>query len=77
MEEWVVKMMEIAGMAKQTTLIRDRTLSKFKGDQKPLNDFLQETIKCHVVLMIQRKIIGFRENAKNAVAILYLYLQQL
>lgn len=35
MEEWIVKMMELAEIAKLTALVRGRTLSKFNDDWKP------------------------------------------
>ena len=40
MEEWMVKLMELAEMAKLTALIREKTLTNFMANWKPLLDFL-------------------------------------
>ena len=45
MEEWLVKMMELAEMAKLTSLIREKTITMFTADWKPLIAFLPETEK--------------------------------
>lgn len=42
-EEWIVKMMKFAKMAKLITLIRDRILPNFNADWKPFIDILHET----------------------------------
>lgn len=48
MEEWMVNMMKLAKIAKLIALVRDKTLSKFNVDWKPLTDFLCETEKTEV-----------------------------
>lgn len=40
----VLKMMELAEMAMLTSLIREKTLSTFRADKKPLAGFLHKTI---------------------------------
>lgn len=43
MEEWMVKLIELADIAKLTTLIKEETLSNFLYKWKPLWDFFLET----------------------------------
>lgn len=50
MEEWMMKMMDIAEMAKLTALIRDQTLSKFNADWKSSLTFLHETEKNEFII---------------------------
>lgn len=44
-EDWLLKMMEFAKMAKLTTLIREKTLSTFTSNWKLLIHFLCEMKK--------------------------------
>lgn len=39
MEEWLMKMMGLAEMAKLTSLIKEKTTSSFAADRKRLKDF--------------------------------------
>lgn len=50
MEEWIVKMMECAQMAKLPALIREKTLINFNADWKPLFNFLCETEKNEIMI---------------------------
>lgn len=48
-EEWLVKLSELAGMAKLMAIIKEKTLIKFKKDWKPFIDFLHETEHSQIV----------------------------
>ena len=50
MEEWLVKLTDFAEMDKLTSLIRERTLSTFIDDWKPLMDFLHKNEKNELVI---------------------------
>ena len=43
--EWIMKMMELAEMAKLTTIIKEGSVIKFMSDWKLFIEFLQETEK--------------------------------
>lgn len=45
MEDWLVKVMELAGMVKLMALIREKTLEKNNTNWKPFMHFLQEEKK--------------------------------
>lgn len=45
MKEWLVKRMELAKMAKLTSLTRDKTIFMFIADRKPLIDIAHELEK--------------------------------
>lgn len=83
-EEWLVKMIEFAKMAELNCLIREKTISTFTADWKPLMHFLCKTGKkrTYNLQFLLLDGIDYRKRESHSVTLekevkLQLYLQPL